>query len=70
MTYKANITNYSNKELSLIVFNTEHLYNMIDDYRGLKYLLNTIKDTYIYTPEQFDTLISDIKCHQDDSIII
>ena len=69
MNYKTDITNYSNRELSLIVFNTERLYNMIDDFRGLKILINTIKDEYIYTPDQFDDLIVSIKCYQDDSII-
>ena len=66
MNYKTDITNYSNKELSLIVFNTEYLYNLIDD---LKSLLTIIKDKYIYTPDQFDDLIMSIKCYQDDSII-
>jgi len=50
------ITNYSVQELSLLVFNTESLYNI----RFMVDLRSTLEELYIFTEEQWDELESDI----------
>lgn len=51
-----NITQYSDSELSLIVFNDEGLYNMRHD----PVLFDLINDAIIYTPEQLEELKTDL----------
>ena len=52
------IKSYSNYELSLLVFNTEYLYKLIDN---KKELLNVIDNKYKYNKYQLIQLLADIK---------
>ena len=52
-----NLTQYSNSELSLRVFNDEGLYSIRND---REYLLYIIEGHFIYTPEQMAELICDL----------
>lgn len=49
---------YSNKELSLNVFNDNYFYNELSD---PEYVLELVKEEFIYTDEQFKLLVSDIE---------
>lgn len=51
---------YSDKELSLNVFNDEYFYIEIDN---PKYLLALVKEEFIYTNNQLEYLINDINSH-------
>ena len=51
------ISHYSNDELSLQVFNTEELYNLIGNRVAL---FRTLEDTYLYSYEQYQTLLDDL----------
>jgi len=55
---KQDITKYNDLELSLMVFNDESLYNMLQSDR--KQLLEIIQLNYIYTDDQWANLIHDI----------
>jgi len=55
---KQDITKYNDHELSLMVFNDESLYNMLESDR--KQLLEIIQLNYIYTDDQWANLIHDI----------
>lgn len=52
------LKSYSNNELSLVVFNTEYLYKLIDN---KKELLNVIDNKYKYNKYQLIQLLVDIK---------
>ncbi len=55
---KTDITMHSDEELSLLVFNTEPLYKLRRHSRAL--IHDTIREMFIFTSEQFDTLMQDI----------
>jgi len=57
---KNDITQYSDSELSLIVFNDEYLYSK----RHSRHLKDTLDEFFIYTPEQWQELQQDL---QDDA---
>ena len=52
------ITQYSDDELSLLVFNDEHLYRMR---HNDKHLARHLNDQYIYTIDQLRVLQDDIE---------
>lgn len=54
------LTQYSDQELSLIVFNDGYLYNQ----RHKAWLMDIINEMYRYTPEQLAELEQDL---EDDS---
>lgn len=54
---KQDLTNYSEIELSLLVFNDEGLYNM----RHKRNFLNTIDELFIYTDDQLEVLKQDLE---------
>lgn len=58
------IKSYSNYELSLLVFNTEYLYKLIDN---KKELLNVIDNKYKYNKYQLIQLLADIKDYKIES---
>ena len=49
------ISHYSNDELSLQVFNTEELYNLIGNRVAL---FRALEETYSYTYEQYQALLN------------
>lgn len=51
------LTNYSDQELSLLVFNDEGLYRMRHNVTALK---ETINELFKYTPEQMTELEQDL----------
>jgi hypothetical protein len=53
-----NLKEYNNQELSLVVFNTESLYNLIDNKPAL---LSEINSRYIYSKKQLSILLKDIE---------
>ncbi len=55
---KQDLTEYSNNELSLLVFNTEYLYRMR---RNVRKLMQEIDEVYLYNDEQLTVLLQDIK---------
>lgn len=59
---KLDITNYSDEELSLIVFNDEILYLS----RHNDNFFDLIDDEFIYTDEQKDVLIQDLSDDKDE----
>ena len=52
------LTQYSDSELSLVVFNNEFLY---DSRKNLESLREILDEAYIYTSEQWDELVQDIE---------
>ena len=54
---KENITNYSDNELSNLVYNIEYLYL---SRHNITYLMELINDVYIYTENQKEILLHDI----------
>ena len=56
------LTNYSDQELSLHVFNNEGLYNMRHNWD----LFEILHELFIYTDEQRVELMSDLVEDQDD----
>lgn len=55
---KTDLTQYSDNELSLLVFNDEGLYKI----RHNKFLMAIALDTlFIYTDEQYDQLVVDLE---------
>lgn len=54
---KTDITEYSEGELSLIVFNDETLYKLR---HNLNKLSSVLDELYIYTQEQYNELIADL----------
>lgn len=54
---KQDITQYTDQELSLLVFNDESLYNI----RNTEHLQNELDELFIYTPEQLSVLFDDLE---------
>lgn len=54
---KTDLTEYSDNELSMHVFNDEGLYRM----RNKPYLKETLDEYFIYTDEQYEVLLQDIE---------
>ena len=53
-----NLKEYNNRELSLIVFNTESLYNLKDNEPAL---ITKLQSRYIYSKKQLSILLKDIE---------
>ena len=53
-----NLKEYNNKELSLIVFNTESLYKLIDNQPAL---ITKLESRYQYSKKQLSILLNDIE---------
>ena len=53
-----NLKEYNENELSLIVMNTESLYNLKDNETAL---LSKLQSRYIYSKEQLSILLKDIE---------
>ena len=51
------LTIYSDNELSLQVFNDQYFYSEI---HHPEYLMALIKEEFVYTPEQMQTLVDDL----------
>ncbi len=51
------LTNYSDDELSLVVFNDEYFYT---ERTNLSFLLALVKEEFIYTDEQLSVLLVDL----------
>lgn len=51
------LTMYSNDELSLQIFNDQYFYNEINH---PEYLMALIKEEFVYTSEQMQTLVDDL----------
>lgn len=60
---KTDLTEFSENELSLMVFNDEYLYKMR---RNKKNLIATLDDMYIYTDEQLEVLNNDLDEDEKD----
>jgi len=60
-----NITEYSDRELSLIVMNYEFLYNEAMNV-GFEGVMNIINEWYIYTVDQMEDLREEIKNMQEN----
>lgn len=60
---KQDLREYSDNELSLLVFNDETLYKL-----RRQFLIGTglLDDMFLYTNEQLETLIEDVKQDLDD----
>jgi hypothetical protein len=56
--FKKDISNYSEDELSMIVFNDELLYNLRNDRDNLFLALD---ETFIFTAEQVEVLVADLE---------
>lgn len=57
MCEKQDLREYSDNELSLIVFNDEYLYRM----RHKEYLFEELDEFFLYTQDQLDTLKQDLE---------
>lgn len=58
---KQDLTQYSDNELSMWVFNDEYLYKM----RKRSELEDILQEYFIFTPEQFEVLTQDL---QDEAL--
>ncbi len=58
MSEKQDLTQHSENELSLVVFNDEYLYNMR---RFERRLFSHLEETYTYTKRQLAVLKQDLK---------
>ena len=56
------LRNYSNKELSLNVFNDQYFYIELDN---PEYLLALVKEEFIYTKAQLKFLMNNISAHNE-----
>lgn len=56
------LTQYSNAELSLHVFNDESLYNI----RHRAFLKATLEELFLFTPEQWEELEADLEADNDE----
>lgn len=54
---KKDIREYSENELSMLVFNDEGLYRM----RRRSYLIEVLRDNFIFTDEQLEVLEKDLR---------
>lgn len=59
---KQDITMHSDMELSLLVFNTEWLYNN----RRRPRFIDRLKELYIFTDEQLDVLKQDLEADMNE----
>ena len=71
---REDLAKYSVDELALRVGNVEELYNLADntegwtDEKAIGILKDVIDNKYVYTQEQYDTMITDIKEYHDPSL--
>lgn len=71
---REDLAKFSVDELALRVGNVEELYNLADDTEGwtdekaIGILKDVIDNKYVYTQEQYDTMITDIKEYHDPSL--
>ena len=71
---REDLAKFSVDELALRVGNVEALYNLADDTEGwtdekaIGILKDVIDNKYVYTQEQYDTMITDIKEYHDPSL--
>ena len=71
---REDLAKFSVNELALRVGNVEELYNLADDTEGwtdekaINILKDVIDNKYVYTQEQYDTMITDIKEYHDPSL--
>ena len=71
---REDLAKFSVDELALRVGNVEELYNLADDTEGwtdekaISILKDVIDNKYVYTQEQYDTMITDIKEYHDPSL--
>ena len=74
MLGREDLAKFSVDELALRVGNVEELYNLADDTEGwtdekaIGILKDVIDNKYVYTQEQYDTMITDIKEYHDPSL--
>jgi len=60
---KQDLREYSDNELSMMVYNDEYLYNRRRNSRHFKELLDSM---FLYTESQLDTLIADLDDEHND----
>ena len=71
---REDLAKFSVDELALRVGNVEELYNLADntegwtDEKAISILKDVIDNKYVYTQEQYDTMITDIKEYHDPSL--
>ncbi len=71
---REDLAKFSVDELALRVGNVEELYNLADntegwtDEKAIGILKDVIDNKYVYTQEQYDTMITDIKEYHDPSL--
>lgn len=65
MSQKQDLTQASENELSLMVFNDEGLYNI--RHRG--YLFDTLKELFIFTDDQLRVLTQDLKDEAGEGLL-
>ena len=71
---REDLAKFSVDELALRVGNVEELYNLADDTEGwtdekaIGILKDVIDNKYVYTQEQYDTMIADIKEYHNPSL--
>ncbi len=74
MLGREDLAKFSVDELALRVGNVEELYNLADntegwtDEKAIGILKDVIDNKYVYTQEQYDTMITDIKEYHDPSL--
>jgi hypothetical protein len=59
---RQDITGYSDQELSLLVYNTEYLYNLRHRYN----LKDLLEQDFIFTDSQWDTLLADLELEDSE----
>ena len=71
---REDLAKFSVDELALRVGNVEELYNLADntegwtDEKAISILKDVIDNKYVYTQEQYDTMITEIKEYHDPSL--
>ena len=71
---REDLAKFSVDELALRVGNVEELYNLADntegwtDEKAIGILKDVIDNKYVYTQEQYDTMIADIKEYHNPSL--
>lgn len=63
MGERQDLRSYSENELSLMVFNTEHLYLA----RRRMNFSDLLSDCFLYTDEQFDILLIDLELDENEN---
>ncbi len=61
-----NITQYSDQELSLVVFNDEYFYTERDHNGNADYLMALIEEEFVYTPDQLAVLMEDLEADKQE----